>query len=97
MAKRIPADGDVHARLMAAQTELEHALLAGEDTRRLRQRIADLQREIGEAAAAKHAEQAEVARAEHEAIADRARTIASEASDRFAQTLAGLMPPPAPL
>lgn len=85
------------AKLRAAQAELSASLLNGADTRPLRTTIAAIEKEIATQVDAEAARLAEIKRAAAEAIADRARTIAGEASVRFAQTLDGLMPPPSPV
>lgn len=91
----------LQARLDALGAELRQALLAGHDTARLREEIAELGAELAEAQAAldghREAEQARAAAEREARIARRASEVAAEAAGHLHDQLADLAPPPFPV
>jgi len=89
--------GDLPALLAAAQQDLDAALIAGRNTARIRVEIAQLRRQIADAADAEAAKAAEAERGERERITSAASAIAAGATERLAVLLVDLQPPPWPL
>lgn len=80
----------------AAEGELRAELLAGHDTRAIRQRLAALDDDVATISADLEKHVAELEQEAAALVVERARDLAAEARGRLAALLAALKPPPAP-